>query len=122
MSNIYALIKSLTAATQLTLDDLGVLKRLIQPAAAYWIALADQLGMTSLVATIRSTPDKTGPPAFLRDLLYRWLKKGHPTLEELCKALRQDNEIIGGDGVADKLERGFKARGMEFKILNLAYL
>ena len=103
MSGIYALIKSLTTATQLTLDDLGVLKRLIQPVAAHWVALADQLGMTSLVATIRSTSDNTVPPAFLRDLLYRWLTKGHPTLEELCQALREDDEIIGGAGVAKKL-------------------
>ena len=98
-----AFIEHLIAATQLKLDDLGVLKQLIQPVAAHWVALADQLGMTSLVETIRSTPDNTVPPAFLRDLLYRWLTVGHPTLEELCQALREDDEIIGGAGVAKKL-------------------
>lgn len=82
---------------------MGVLKRLIQPVAAHWIALADQLQMTSLVPTIQSTPANTSPPALLRDLLYRWLTKGHPTLDELCKALREDDEIIGGAGVAKTL-------------------
>ena len=89
---------------------MGVLKRLIQPVAAHWVALADQLGMTSLVATIRSTPYNIRPPDFLRDLLHRWLIKGHPTLEELCQALREDDEIIGGSGVADKLEERFQGQ------------
>jgi len=119
LSNIYALVKSLTTATQLTVRDLGVLKQLIQPVAAHWIALADQLGMTSLVATIRGTPDNTSPPAFLRDLLYRWLTKGHPTLEELCQALRDDVEIIGGARVAYNLEQRFQGqRGVETEMLN----
>ena len=70
--------------------------------------------MTSLVPTIRNTPDNTRPPAFLRDLLHRWLDRSHPTLEELCQALREDNEIIGGAGVADKLEEEFQGqRGVE---------
>ena len=92
---------------------------MIQPVAAHWVALADQLGMTSLVETIRSTPDNTRPSAFLRDLLYRWLAKGHPTLEELCQALREDDEIVGGAGVADNLEERFRGqRGVENEILN----
>jgi len=111
--------KCIIAATLLAVDDLGVLKRLIQPVAANWVALADQLGMTSLVATIRSTPDNIRPPAFLRDLLYRWLMKGHPTLEELCQALREDDEIVGGAGVADNLEEWFRGqRGVENEMLN----
>ena len=114
-----AFIEHLIAATQLKLDDLGVLKQLIQPVAAHWVALANQLGMTSLVPTIWSTPDNTGPPAFLGDLLYTWLMKGHPTLEELCQALREDDEIIGGAGVAQKLEERYRGqRGMEIEILN----
>ena len=96
-----------------------ILKPLIQPVAAHWVALANQLGMTSLVPTIWSTPDNTGPPAFLGDLLYTWLMKGHPTLEELCQALREDDEIIGGAGVAQKLEERYRGqRGMEIEILN----
>ena len=89
---------------------MGVLKRLIQPVAAHWVALADQLGMTSLVATIRGTPDNTVPAAFLRDLLNRWLTRGHPTLEELRQALREDDEIIRGAEVADKLEERFQGQ------------
>ena len=119
MSNIYAFIKRVIAATQLTLDDLGVLKQLIQPVAAYWIALADQLRMASHVPTIRSTLDNTRPPDFLRDLLCRWLTKGHPTLEELCQALREDDEIIGGANVAYNLEERFQGqRGVETEMLN----
>ena len=110
MVKISLAYECLNAATLLTIDDLGVLKRLIQPVAAHWVALADQLGMTSLVPTIRSTPDNTGSPAFLRDLLYRWLTKGHPTLEELCQALEEDDEIVGAAGVVDNLKRGFKAK------------
>ena len=106
--------KYLTAATLLKLDDLGDLKRLIQPVAAHWVALADQLGMTTLVPTIRNTPDNTRPPAFLRDLLHRWLDRSRPTLEELCQALREDEEIIGGAGVTDKLEEMFRSqKGIE---------
>ena len=99
---------------------MGVLKRLIQPVAGHWIALADQLGMTSLVPTIQSTPQNVGPAAFLRDLLNRWLNKGRPTLETLCKALREDDEIIGGAGVANKLEETFRdKRGLETEIKKL---
>ena len=113
----------LTAATLLTCDDLGDLKQLIQPVAAHWVPLADQLRMTSLVATIQSTPHNNTSPAFLRDLLYRWLMKGHRTLEELCQALRKDVEI-GGAGVADKLEEEFRGqRGVETdQMLNLEHL
>jgi len=111
-------VRCLTAATKLTLDDLGVLKRLIQPVAAHWVALADQLGMTSLVATIQNTRHDT-PPAFLRDLLYRWLMKGHPTLQELCQALRGDDEIVGGAGVANNLEERLRGqRSVENEMLN----
>ena len=66
--------------------------------------------MTSQVAIIQGTLTNTGPSAFLRDLLYRWLSTGHPspTLEFLCQALRGDSEIIGGDNVAGKLEEEFQ--------------
>ena len=96
--------------TQLELDDLGTIKSLLQPLSPYWISIADQLGMTSQVAVIRSTPDNTGPPAFLRDLLNRWLSREHPspTLEALCQALRGDEEIIGGANVAKNLEEMFQ--------------
>jgi len=70
--------------------------------------------MTSLVPTIQGTPQNVGPAAFLRDLLNRWLNKGQPTLETLCKALRRDDEIIGGAGVANTLEETFRnKRGLE---------
>ena len=99
-----------TSETVLKPDDMKILKPLIQPVAAYWVEIADQLGMGSYVATIRGTPSNTNPPAYLRDLLNRWLNRGHPTLEVLCQALRGDTEIIGGDGVAAELEKGFQSR------------
>ena len=78
--------------------------------SAYWVPIADQLGMTSQVAVIQSTPANTGPPAFLRDLLFRWLNREHPspTLEALCQALRGDDEITGGANVAKNLEKAFQ--------------
>lgn len=92
---------------------------MIQPVAGHWIVFADQLGMTSHLPAIWRTRHNVGPAAFLRDLLNRWLNKGHPTLEELCQALR-DDEIIGGVGVADKLEEWFQGkRGVETEMLNL---
>ena len=96
--------------TQLKLDNLGGLKQLLQPVSPHWVPIADQLGMTSLVAVIQSTPANTGPPAFIRDLLYRWLSREYPspTLEALCQALRGDDEIIGGANVAKKLEETFQ--------------
>jgi len=81
---------------------------LTQRVAPYWVELADQLGMTSDVSTIRGTPDNVTPSLFLRDLLFRWLNKGHPTLEKLCQALRSDDAIIGGAQVAIELEEEFK--------------
>ena len=72
--------------------------------------------MTSQVAVIKNTPANTNPPEFLRDLLYRWLSKEHPspTLEALCHALRADEEIIGGGQVARKLEEEFQGqRGLQ---------
>ena len=100
----------LLTETQLKLDDLGSLKKLLQPVSAYWIPIADQLEMTSQVSVIQSTPANTSPSAFLRDLLYRWLSREHPspTLEALCQALRGDDEIIGGANVAKKLEETFQ--------------
>ena len=97
--------------TQLKLDDLGRLKWLLQPLYPYWVPIADQLGMTSQVAVIRNSPDNTGPSAFLRDLLIRWLSREHPspTLEALCHALR-DDEIIGGANVAKRLEETFQGQ------------
>ena len=96
--------------TQLKLDDLGTLKRVLQPLSPYWISIADQLGMTSQVAVIRRSPDNTSPSAFLRDLLFRWLSREHPspTLEALCQALRGDDEIVGGANVAKNLEEVFQ--------------
>jgi len=96
--------------TQLKLDDLGTLRRALLPVSAYWVPIADKLGMTTQIASIRSSPDNSGPPAFLRDLLFRWLSREYPspTLEALCQALRGDDEIIGGAYVAKKLEKVFQ--------------
>ena len=100
-----------TSETVLKPGDMKILKPLIQPVAAYWVAIADQLGMGLHVATIRGTPSNTSPPACLRDLLNRWLNQGgYQTLEALCQALRDDPEIIGGAGVAAKLEEKFQSR------------
>jgi len=100
-----------TSETVLKLDDLAELKRSLNRVAAHWVAIADQLGMGSHVATIQGTPGNTNPPACLRDLLNRWLNQGgYQTLEALCQALRDDPEIIGGAGVAAKLEEKFQSR------------
>ena len=77
----------MTQTIHLTPKDLRHLKRLLNDVAAYWVAIADQLGMESHVATIRGTPGNTNPAEFLRDLLNRWLNQGHPTLGSLCEAL-----------------------------------
>ena len=100
----------LTSETVLKPDDLPELKRLLNPVAAHWVAIADQLGMRSHVANIQGTPGNTNPPACLRDLLNRWLNQpGHLTLEVLCQALQADPEIIGGNGVAAELEERFQS-------------
>lgn len=105
-------------ATPLTLNDLGHLKALLQPVAAYWQALADQLEMTGLVPIIENTSKNNTPTNCLRDLLNRWLNREQPTVEKLCQALRADDEIIGGAGIAKKLEEEFKRR---CEISNLVY-
>ena len=100
--------RTTTPATLLKPDDMKILKPLIQPIAAYWVAFADQLGMGLYVSTIQATPTNTNPPACLRDLLNRWIHHGQPSLEALCQALRGDPEIIGGNSVAMKLEEQFQ--------------
>ena len=102
-------------APQLKPDDLGVLKVRLLPVAAYWVEIADQLGMTSQVSIIRTSPDNIKPSQFLRDLLNRWLSREHPspTLDSLCQGLRDDTSIIGGDLAAKNLEETFRdPRGM----------
>ena len=98
------------AATKLTPEDLGALKILLHSVAAYWVAIGDQIGMGSHESIIRHTDSNKTPAACLRDLLNRWLNQGQPTLEALCQGLRVDPEIIGGAGVATKLEEHFKSR------------
>ena len=98
-----------TSETVLKPDDLPELKRLLNPVAAHWVAIADQLGMRSHVPNIQGTHGNTNPPACLRDLLNRWLNQGHPTLKVLCQALQADPEIIGGNGVAAELEERFQS-------------
>lgn len=99
----------MSEATELKCDDdIGELKRLLQPVAAHWVAIADQLGMASCVRTIRSTSGTTGAPDCLRELLYRWLnREPRATVEALCQALRNDAEIIEGAAVANQLEETF---------------
>lgn len=101
--------------TKLKVDDLGNLKRFLQPVTPYWVLIADQLGMTSQVANIQGTVTNKGPSDYMRDLLLRWLSREHPcpTLEFFCQALRYDSEIIGGENVARKLEEEFQShRGL----------
>ena len=107
------MLVSLTpATTKLTPEDLGALKILLRTVAAYWVAIGDQIRMGSHESIIRHTDSNKTPAACLRDLLNRWLNQGHvqPTLEALCQALRDDPEIIGGAGVATKLEEHFQSR------------
>ena len=100
----------MTQPIHLTPKDLGRLKPLLKDVAAYWVPIADQLRMASDVPTIQHTPSNTNPPEFLRDLLYRWLNQGHPTVGSLCEALRGDSEIIGGARVATELEKEFSGQ------------
>ena len=95
---------STPAAYKFKLHDLGTLMPLLNPVAAFWVAIADQLGMESLVPAIRGTSSNTNPPECLRDLLVRWISHGNSTLEVLCQSLRNDPEIIGGAEVANKLQ------------------
>jgi len=100
-----------TVEGQLKPGDLGALKVKLGDVAAYWVAIADQLGMSSQVAIIESAVRNVGPSHFLRDLLERWLSQDPPpTLEALCKALRADREIIGGAKVARELKEKFSNR------------
>ena len=101
---------STPATYQLKTNDLGVLKQLLHPVSAFWVAIADQLGMGSHVPAIQATPSNTNPPEFLRELLFRWINHRHATLEVLCQGLRDDPEIIGGAEVANKLEKKFQNR------------
>ena len=101
-----------SVAHQLKQDDLGVLKVCLRDVAGYWIAIADQLGMTSQVHNIETSPRNKEPADFLRDLLNCWLCQEHPspTLESLCHGLREDTSIIGGNRVAECLEQRFRTR------------
>ena len=101
---------STPATNQLYPNDLGALNQLLRPVSAFWVAIADQLGMGSHVPAIRDTPSNTNPPEFLRDLLFRWIDHGQSTLEVLCQGLRDDPEIIGGAEVANELEKKFQNR------------
>ena len=101
---------STPATYQFKPNDLGALKQLLHPVAAFWVAIADQLGMGSHVPTIRGTPSNTNPSDCLRDLLFRWIDHEHSTLEFLCQGLRDDPEIIGGAKVAHNLEKEFQNR------------
>ena len=101
---------STPSTNQLKSSDLGILKRLLHPISAFWVAIADKIGMGSHVPAIRGTPSNTSPPEFLRDLLFRWIEHGHSTLEILCQGLRDDPEIIGGAKVANILEKEFQNR------------
>ena len=101
---------STPATNQLKPNDLGALKQLLHPVSAFWVAIADQLGMGSHVPAIRGTPNNNNPPECLRDLLFRWIDHGHSTLEVLCQGLRNNPDIIGGNEVANKLEKEFQNR------------
>ena len=101
---------STSTTNQLRPDDLGALRRLLHSVSAYWVAIADQLGMGSHVPAIRGTPSNTNSSEFLRDLLFKWINQGHSTLEVLCQGLRDDPEIIGGAEVANNLEKEFQNR------------
>lgn len=82
---------------------------MLNDVAAYWVAIAGQLEMTSgEVDIIKQTPGYTVESG-LRDLLNRWLHRDcpPPTLEDLCQALRGDSAIIGGNRVATTLEEKF---------------
>ena len=101
---------STPATYQLKTSDLGVLKQLLHPVSAFWVAIADQLEMGLYVPAIRATPSNTNPSEFLRELLFRWINHGHSTLKVLCQGLRDDPDIIGGAEVANELEKKFQNR------------
>ena len=85
-----------SVAHQLKQDDLGVLKVRLLPVAGYWIAIADQLRMTSQVNNIKTSPRNQVPADFLRDLLNSWLcrEDPSPTLESLCHGLSEDTIVL----------------------------
>ena len=91
--------------TRLTSEDLGRLTVPLRSVSDHWRYLADQLKMTKYVSAIATKKENTDPIDCLRDLLGRWLKTEHPTLETLCQALQELKEIIGEGDVATVIER-----------------
>ena len=97
----------LILATRLKQNDVGRLRGPLKPVAACWIELADYLEMTDVVPTIRGAPENKNDTDRLRDLLIRWLK-GHPTLETLCKAVKELTiEEVDLDDVVSNLKARF---------------
>ena len=86
------------------------------PVASDWKNLGLQLGLTlKELKAIESMPllIPSGPAAFLREMLHRWLKRAppshpFPTITKLCDALR--SYTVGEERVAYDLEQQYQAQ------------
>ena len=95
------------------LDDLAFLMNHLQPMASHWRAFGLQLGLSpGDLNTIAATPlfIPRGPPAFLQEVLTRWLNRASPfpTLTKLCDALR--SRAVDQSRIALELEQQYQTR------------
>ena len=95
-------------------DDLAFLMNHLQPITSHWNAIGLQLGLLSgELETIAATPllIPIGPPAFLQEVLKRWLTRAppFPTLSKLCDALR--SRAVYQSRLALELQQHYETRG-----------
>ena len=105
---------SFIVATPLTLNDLVDLQECLNPISAEWVNLANAFRMAQIVDDIRAAPGLVRNRDYLRELLSRWLNRGHPTLETLYQALDQlkrITETIAVDDAITNLKRKFQHPG-----------
>ena len=86
----------------------------LQPVAIHWKAFGLQLGLLlGELNTIEATPllIPGGPPAFLQEVLSRWLNRAppFPTLAKLCSALR--SRAVDQSRIALELEVQNRTQG-----------
>ena len=92
-------------------DDLAFLMNHLQPMASHWKAFGLQLGLLpgeldNIEATQLLVPG--GPPAFLQEVLKRWMSRAPPlpTLTKLCDSLR--NHAVDQSRIALELEQQYQ--------------
>ena len=94
-------------------DDLAFLMNHLQPIASHWKAFGLQLGLLpGELDTIAATPlfIPGGPPAFLQEVLSRWLNRAppFPTLAKLCSALK--SRAVDQSRIALELEERYRTQ------------